>query len=124
MKQISKLSPELVMRSVYNEDDKSLDVSLKNLEMSIELNAQDGDSVQVIKKSQLFKSEGEVTEFVIDIQMLDKVQIYSTEQVQVQVSPDGNLFFAVSYNGQPLEILGKSLKVKTQNPAEIVIVGK
>lgn len=123
MKQLTKLDQNQVLRHSYNEDTKSLDVTLQNLELSIELDANDGDSVQVVKKSQVFKSEGPVTEFEIDIEMLDKVAVYCTKPFSLMISPDGENYFQEA-SVKILEVLAKKLKVVSAEAQDVIIVGK
>ncbi len=123
MKNITKLDSNQVIRKVYNEENESLDVSLTNLEMSLELNADDGDSVMVSKKSKLFKSEGPVSEFIIDIEMVEKIQIYSTSDFILEVSPDGETYFSMLPSRQ-FEVLGKKLRITPNSPEQIIVVGK
>ena len=123
MKNITKLDSNQVIRKAYNEENESLDVSLTNLEMSLELNAEDGDSVMVSKRSKLFKSEGPVSEFIIDIEMLEKVRIYSTGTFSLEISPDGETYFYIEASRE-LDVLGKKLKVIPHIIEQIMIVGK
>lgn len=127
MKQITKLDQNQVLRHSFNDEEKSLDVTLKNLEMSIELDAADGDSVQVVKKSQVFKSEGPVTEFEIDISLLEKVQVYANSAHNLEISPDGESYFSFGSNpgtGSALNVMGQKLKVISSGAQEIIVVGK
>ena len=123
MKNITKLDSNQVIRKAYNEENESLDVSLTNLEMSLELNADDGDSVMISKKSKLFKSEGPVSEFIIDIEMLEKVQIYSTGDFNLEISPDGETYFSMLASRQ-FEVLGKKLRITPLSAEQIIVVGK
>lgn len=123
MKEFTKLDHNQAIKRAFNEQESSLDVTLKNLEMSIELDAKDGDSVQTVKKSQVFKSEGEVLEFEVDITLLEKVQIYT--DCLVEVSPDGEMYITLGTNlNQPLNILGTKLKLSSQTPKQFIVVGK
>lgn len=127
MKQITKLDHNQVIKRSFNEEEDSLDVTLKNLEMSIELDATDGDSVQVVKKSILFKSESPVIEFEVDISLLEKVQVYADSAYNLQISPDGERYFALANNpvsGPVLNVMGKKLKVTSVEAQDIIIVGK
>jgi hypothetical protein len=123
MKQITKLDHNQVIKRSFNEQEDALDVTLKNLEMSIELDAHDGDSVQVAKKTQVFKSEGEVLSFEIDIQMIDKVVVYTDGLLEI--SPDGETYITLGTSDrQTLEVLGTKLKISSTEPKQFIIVGK
>lgn len=127
MKEFTKLDHNQAIKRAFNEQESSLDVTLKNLEMSIELDAKDGDSVQTVKKSQVFKSEGPVTEFEIDISLLEKVQVYANSAHNLEISPDGETYFSFGSNpgtGPAFNVMGQKLKVISVGAQEIIIVGK
>lgn len=124
MKQTTKLDHNQVIKRSFNEEEDSLDVTLKNLEIAIDLDATDGDSVQVVKKSQVFKSEGLVIEFEIDISMLEKVQVYVDSAYNLQISPDGEKYFPLANNGPVISVMGQKLKVTCLQAQDVIIVGK
>lgn len=123
MKEFTKLDHNQAIKRAFNEEDSSLDVTVKNLEMSIELDAQDGDSVQTVKKSKVFKSEPDVLSFEIDITLLEKVLIYTDGLVEV--SPDGETYINLGPSDrQPLEVLGTKLRISSEEAKQFIVVGK
>jgi hypothetical protein len=127
MKQITKLDHNQVIKRSFNEEENSLDVSLKNLEIAIELDAADGDSVQTVKKSQVFKSDGNVTEFELDISLLEKIQVYANAEHNLEISPDGETYFPFGSNpatGPALSVMGQKLKITSSQAQQIIVVGK
>ncbi len=98
----SKLSPHQIAQSVYDEPSESIKTTIQNMEIAIELSADDGDSVEARKP--LFYGEVEVvsgtatgtvvaqgdvryfSEYQVAIQVLSDITSAGLE-IQVEVSP-------------------------------------
>jgi hypothetical protein len=84
----SKLSPHQIAQSVYDEPSESIRTTIQNLEIGIELDADDGDSVEVRKP--LFHTEVEVSSGTASGTVLGQgdVRYFSEYQVAVNIITD------------------------------------
>lgn len=68
----SKLDPSQIQQHVYDETNEALKVSLTPIEMAIELDANDGDSVLVIPKMQVIDADADQ---IIDTSMAKRMSV-------------------------------------------------
>ena len=82
----SKLSPHQIAQSVYDEQNDSIRTTIQNMEIAIELDAADGDSVEARKP--LFHEEVEVTSGTASGTVLGQgdVRYFSEYQIAVQTT--------------------------------------
>ena len=85
----SKLAPHQIAQSVYDEPSESIRTTLQNLEIAIELNADDGDSVEVRKP--LFHVEVEVTSGTSSGTVLGQGDVRYFSEYQVAVNTLSNI---------------------------------
>ena len=80
----SKLSPHQIAQSVYDEQNDSIRTTIQNMEIAIELDAADGDSVEARKP--LFHEEVEFTSGTASGTVLGQgdVRYFSEYQIAVQ----------------------------------------
>jgi len=106
----SKLSPHQIAQSVYDEPSESVRTTIQNLEIGIELDADDGDSVEIRKPlfhqellvssgtdSGTVLGEGDVryfSEYLVSVSVINEIAA-SGMQIHVEVSPSDtdNIWF-------------------------------
>lgn len=133
----SKLDPSQIQQMVYDEDSEAMKVKLQELEMSIELDHTDGDSVTAHPhKAQAsvlgFNSDGDTMVDTFDCSSLSKVRvdIDGTGTFKILASPcdEGDFFYQIGSElsaGSIIEICARRLKVISIDfQGDLHLVGK
>jgi len=116
------LTGEHVLRTVYDADTKSLKAKMIPMEMSIELDHTDGDSVtthKAVKQATLSANEA------ADVLGSSKITIYSTALQTVSISPDASEeWFVIGSTGSNgvLTIDVCAHKIKCSDACKVVAI--
>lgn len=94
----SKLSPHQIAQSVYDEPNESIRTTLQNLEIAVELSADDGDSVETRKP--LFHEEIEVVSGTSSGTVLGQGDVRYFSEYMVAV----NVLSAISSSGLEIHV--------------------
>lgn len=125
MSKLTKLDPQYIARCEHDEASESKRVKIVDTELSIELDADDGDSVQTQGRLIDYNlTSGEVA----DISICREIKVYSSGEFTVEYSPktegeDSWISMGQSTNETAIiPILAKRVKVTSASP--IIILGR
>lgn len=136
MSERSKLDQTHIAQMTFDEDSRSMKVKITDTEMSMELNADDGDSVlskpvKLVASAMECKAEDNGKDVIpaLDCSNLREihVSIEGLGSVDVLVSPQdsGDFFYTVGHSDAILKICARRIKVKAYNVAgNVHLVGR
>lgn len=115
----SKLSPHQISQALFDEDKVATRVHLVDADLAIELDAEDGDSVITVKRTQLVEVN---PNDIMDFSLLSELCVYvSDASIQILDYDDNVMAQCALPHGTPVQCMAVKVKFLCSAPLKVLV---